>query len=715
MADVAHEAADASIEAFRREVAETYREAQKTAEKRLTAFLKRYEKRDAEWSERVSRGEATEDEWRSWRRSQMLAGRDYRAMLDQVSAGYTHANEVAMAALSGRLPEVYAENYNYGCYQVESAAGVDTSFCLQDASTVQRMLTDSGSYIPEPKVKPKKDEAWNRRMLSSQLTQGVMLGESIPKIASRVRNVTGSNMAAAVRTARTCTTAAENAGRVDSYRRAKGMGIDLKQEWLATLDGRTRSSHRQLDGERVEVGAKFSNGCRYPGDPEGPSWEVYNCRCTLIAAVDGVDYSDGKRWSRLPEGMTYEEWKAGKPAATGARPSDRTISEFMDMPGTARKLEAAGVSRTEARRLLTAQLKDYGVPSGSFRKMSAGDQQRALDAALSRIRRATGGPDLSADVYKALTKEQRADVSRLVKKADRKARSVYLKNESRFRLIDPDYEGNAGFVCQFEGSGRIGVRMKVAEDFSDDAIFGRGNTWFHEFGHYVDYLSTGSGCSSLKRKKGLDESTMWFSSSYRGGAFGKTLRREAEGYIAKRDAALRSGLSDAVKRRDAGWIRRNAGDLLPSQVADLHELERYRGHLNDRAWLEANGAPYLRQYDRKGPKEWYDRVFDRWVGSADFQIDSGRAYGDVADEITKLGIKAGGDVSDIFSGVTDNRCKDGTSHPGYAWNDDLIANEAFAEFFSASFTSPESAEQLRRYFPESAKIFDEMLDELGRR
>ena len=706
--DPAHAAADASLEAFGREVAETYREAQKTAEKRLRAFLERYEKQDAEWAERVRRDEATEDEWRSWRRGRMLAGRDYRAMLDQVSRGYTHANEVAMAALSGRLPEVYAENYNYGGYQVESAAGVDTSFCLQDASTVQRMLTDSGSYIPEPKVKPKKDGAWNRKLLSSQLTQGVMLGESIPKIARRVRNVTGSNMAAAVRTARTCTTAAENAGRVDSYRRAKGMGIDLKQEWLATLDGRTRSSHRKLDGERAEVGEKFSNGCRYPGDPEGPAWEVYNCRCTLIAAVDGVDYSDGKRWSRLPEGMTYDEWKSGKPAATGARPADRTISDFMDMPGTRRKLDAAGVSTTEARRLLTAQLRDYGVPSGSFRKMSAGDQQRALDAALSRIRRPDGRPDTSADVYSDLTRGQRKDIGRILRKSDSRVRNVYLKNESSLRLVDHDYDGVAHF-----DSGVMGVRLKASRVFSADSASGRGTTWFHEFGHQIDFLHTGSDTLDRKAKRGLDLSSMWLSSSFEDGAFPAAIRKDVSGYVTKRRRVLESELAAAVERRDAGWIGRNAGNLLPSQASDLHELQRYREHLDDRAWLEANGAPYLGKYDRKGPQEWYDSLFDRWAGRTAYEIDDRRVFDSVSNEITRLGSKANHDVSDLFSGATNGNCTDGWCHPEYVWSDDLLAHEGFAEFFSAYASSPESMEQLKRYLPESSKIFEKMLDVLG--
>ena len=84
------------------------------------------------------------------------------------------------------------------------------------------------------------------------------------------------------------------------------------------LDIRTRHSHRQLDGERREVGGTFSNGCRYPGDPQAPYAEVCNCRCTLVAAVDGIDQSKADRFSRLPEGMTYEEWKGEKKAEAAA-------------------------------------------------------------------------------------------------------------------------------------------------------------------------------------------------------------------------------------------------------------------------------------------------------------------------------------------------------------------------------------------------------------
>lgn len=71
-------------------------------------------------------------------------------------------------------------------------------------------------------------------------------------IAKRVSQEVGaSNIRAATRIARTSVTAAESAGRLSALERAKALGIDCQIEWLATLDGRTRHSHRVVDGERV--------------------------------------------------------------------------------------------------------------------------------------------------------------------------------------------------------------------------------------------------------------------------------------------------------------------------------------------------------------------------------------------------------------------------------------------------------------------------------
>lgn len=659
--DSAHEFSDAEIRAFEREVAGVYGEASKTAYANLKRYLAQFEADDEKMLERLEAGEITKAQYRSWRSGKIAAGRRYRIVLKQCAEAMTHANVVAAAAIEGRLPEVYAENYNYGTWQVESAVGVDTAYALQDASTVQRLLTDHDSYLPKPSVNVAKDVAWNRRLIANQITQGVLLGESIPKIAKRMQDVTGSNRAAAVRLARTSTTAAENAGRVDSYKRAKGLGIKVQQEWVATLDLRTRSSHRKIDREKVEVGEKFSNGCRYPGDPEAPYAETCNCRCTLIACCDGLDVLDGERFSRLPEGMTYEEWKAGKPAVTGAKPANRTISEFMEMPGTKRKLDVAGVSKTEARKRLSRQLEDYGIPSGSFRKMSAGDQQKVLDAALARIRRIAGKPDMSASVYSRLNGDQRDAVKGILKRSDKAARSVYLKHERDFVLLNGGWGGTAHY-SPTDG----GVRLNLEIVFSKDGLRPQGTTWFHEFGHMVDGLNSN------------------ISETYRGGVFAKTIKSEVEAYIDARHKEMRDGLKRAVKSKDIGWLESN-------------------GYLME--WH----ADYLRRHP--------DKVAEALSG---LKHTKAATYGSVASEIGEMSNAEKADLSDLFGGATLNKCNDGWGHSKSYWrpkgaSEDYqlarLAQEGFAEFFSASTANPESLAVLRKYLPESSKIFDEMMKE----
>lgn len=594
--DSAHEFSDAEIRAFEREVAGVYGEAGKTAYANLKRYLAQFEADDEKIRGRLEAGEITKAQYRSWRSGKIAAGRRYRIVLKQCAEAMTHANVVAAAAIEGRLPEVYAENYNYGTWQVESAVGVDTAYALQDASTVQRLLTDHDSYLPKPSVNVVKDVAWNRRLIANQITQGVLLGESIPKIAKRMQDVTGSNRAAALRLARTSTTAAENAGRVDSYKRAKGLGIKVQQEWVATLDLRTRSSHRKIDREKVEVGEKFSNGCRYPGDPEAPYAETCNCRCTLVACCDGLDVLDvldGERFSRLPEGMTYEEWKAGKPAA--------------------------------------------------------------------RVRQGLGKPDMGAPVYSTLNDEQKAAVKRIIEASGGPVRDAYLKNEHALVLLDGKYAGTAHYHPR-DG----GVRLNLDEVFDTSGLRPQGTVWFHEFGHMIDGLHAD------------------ISRTYGGGVFAKTIKSEVEAYIDARHKEMRDGLKRAVKSKDIGWLESN-------------------GYLME--WH----ADYLRRHPDK-------------VAEALSSLKHAKAatYSFVASEIGEMSNAEKADLSDLFGGATLNKCNDGWGHSKSYWrpkgaSEDYqlarLAQEGFAEFFSASTANPESLAVLRKYLPESSKIFDEMMKE----
>lgn len=393
MSDQAHDFAERKIAEFQADVYETYQQAQADAQEALSRFLKRFEKEDERQRAKVEAGELSEADYKAWRKGKILRSRQLSSTLDQVSQAMTEANQVAMAALSGKLPEVYAENANFAAFSICKDTGVAVAFDLVDPDTVGHMLTAGAALLPAVDVA--KDVAWNRKLVSSQLAQGVLLGESIPKIARRVQNVTGSNLATAMRTARTAITGAECAGRMSSYKRAKGMGIKLKKEWLSTLDNSTRHSHRQLDGEKVDndEDAKFSNGCRYPGDPQGRYAEICNCRCTVIAAVEGFETDDAERWSKLPEGMTYEEWKAGGSGKKSAGGTAVSEGERAKRPPRSERISAspkyaADMDRVSAKGYRAMLAKAVG-------EEAAGGVNSAIKTIL-RHRGGTNGEDLYA-------------------------------------------------------------------------------------------------------------------------------------------------------------------------------------------------------------------------------------------------------------------------------------------------------------------------------
>lgn len=289
-----------------------YSKAYLTVKEKLDKYLKRFEEADKKKLAQLKANEITHADYVKWRTDQMLNTQNFRDLRDVLSQDLVNTNKIAAGMINDHTIDVYALNRNYGSFEVCKGTGLDLSFSLYDHKTVENLMKGKRKIIPKVDPKIPKDLRWNRTKITSAISQGVLSGDSIPDIAKRLRGVTNMDKSASIRNARTYTTAAENAGRVDSYEEAEDMGIEMEQEWMATVDDRTRPSHVDLDGERVPVGEKFSNGLRYPADPDGDPEEVYNCRCTLIAAVSEHPRSLEGRFMRLSGDETYEDWKESR-------------------------------------------------------------------------------------------------------------------------------------------------------------------------------------------------------------------------------------------------------------------------------------------------------------------------------------------------------------------------------------------------------------------
>lgn len=108
-------------------------------------------------------------------------------------------------------------------------------------------------------------------------------GDSIATIARDLKtNFDQFGTVRAFRIARTEVVSASNFGSYQAAQQAAEEVGDLEKEWIDSGDERVRDKHEKVNGERVGLYKKFSNGLEHPGDMSGPADEVINCRCTTI-------------------------------------------------------------------------------------------------------------------------------------------------------------------------------------------------------------------------------------------------------------------------------------------------------------------------------------------------------------------------------------------------------------------------------------------------
>lgn len=333
-ADPGHAQVDTMLEEIQQRVSAEYLRAYEEAQAKLDDYLERFRAKDEIHRENVARGVETEADYREWRRGQILVGNRWQEMVDTLAEDYRNADRVAASIVNGYAPDAYALNHDYATFQVEKGSNLDTSYTLYSRATVERLLRDQPDLLPRAKVDGKKDKAWNRKHIASAVTQGVLQGEDLRQVSKRIRSVADMDERAAMRTARTAMTSAQNAGRLDAYRRSAAMGIDVRKRWRSTLDGHTRHSHRRLDDEVAGLDEAFSNGLMYPGDPSGAGREVYNCRCTMVPYLPDYPADKVERASRLGS-MSYEEWREGRrrsqPAQQG---TTHRVVDGSDIVGT---------------------------------------------------------------------------------------------------------------------------------------------------------------------------------------------------------------------------------------------------------------------------------------------------------------------------------------------------------------------------------------------
>lgn len=107
------------------------------------------------------------------------------------------------------------------------------------------------------------------------------IADMLPDLTEELRRVFGTKEQRANAIARTETGRGQNGA---AYLQMRESGV-TKVRWGTVTDGNERDAHAEVNGQSVEIGARFTNGLLHPHESGAPASQVVNCRCWLEAAA----------------------------------------------------------------------------------------------------------------------------------------------------------------------------------------------------------------------------------------------------------------------------------------------------------------------------------------------------------------------------------------------------------------------------------------------
>lgn len=124
-----------------------------------------------------------------------------------------------------------------------------------------------------------------KKSIQREISVGLSSGATYAEITRNISFATGAPLSRAKTIVRTEGHRVQQASSADARDAAKAQGCSVVKQWDSTLDGKTRDTHRELDGQIRETDKPFESSsgrtARYPGDFGDPA-EDCNCRCVAL-------------------------------------------------------------------------------------------------------------------------------------------------------------------------------------------------------------------------------------------------------------------------------------------------------------------------------------------------------------------------------------------------------------------------------------------------
>ncbi len=307
--------------------------AYKRAERRATAVYDEYmEKQPGERLNARQRAvleeirnspDEDEDLW-----EQLFEGDEWNEELAEMAGFYSDADEECVEYADDRMPYVYVEGRNIANYETDMHYHRDMGIDLLTIGTPGLLFP--GKYT----INRKKADQWNLRNLKNQFLVQKQRVQTVWSIGKRaIKQVTKRSTKSTGNTLQRYLWGVDDQAKWEHMMELARHGLDIEKEWVATIDGHTRETHRTLDHQRRKVDEEFEVGkysimfTRQPGkEPE----MIYNCRCNTVykfpkyedirepekeVRIENIrpELPNGKKGERrlIPD-MPYREWEKWK-------------------------------------------------------------------------------------------------------------------------------------------------------------------------------------------------------------------------------------------------------------------------------------------------------------------------------------------------------------------------------------------------------------------
>ena len=205
-----------------------------------------------------------------------------KALKGQIDTILDKMNSDNYESIHEYIKNCYEDSYIGTMYDLQ-AQGIPLMIPIDQELVVKAIQLDSkvsGSLYEAMGVNVKD----LKKSIRSEISRGISQGFAYQDMARNINNTMKIGLNKSIRIARTEGHRVNQESTFDGMTKAKEKGADVVKQWDSTLDGKTRPTHRQLDGQLRELNENFEvagHKAKYPGG-FGIASEDVNCRCCIL-------------------------------------------------------------------------------------------------------------------------------------------------------------------------------------------------------------------------------------------------------------------------------------------------------------------------------------------------------------------------------------------------------------------------------------------------